>query len=50
MPTASCSMSRSSFVDARWNELDERVWEGFFEVDHALDDGGSSSLADLPRC
>lgn len=33
-------VSRSSFVDAKWNELDERVWEGFFEVDHALDDGG----------
>ncbi|UVL89091.1 TonB-dependent siderophore receptor [Pseudomonas sichuanensis] len=33
-------VNRSSFVDAKWNELDERVWEGFFEVDHALDDGG----------
>lgn len=33
-------VSRSTFVDAKWNEMDERVWEGFFEVDHALDDGG----------
>ncbi len=33
-------VSRSTFVDAKWNELDERVWEGFAEVDHALDNGG----------
>ena len=33
-------VSRSTFVDAKWNELDERVWEGFAEIDHALDNGG----------
>lgn len=33
-------VKRSTFVDAKWNELDERVWEGFAEVDHALDNGG----------
>ncbi|WP_408005633.1 TonB-dependent siderophore receptor [Pseudomonas carassii] len=33
-------VKRSTFDDAKWNELDERVWESFFEVDHALDDGG----------
>lgn len=33
-------VSRSTFVDAKWNELDERLWESFFEVDHALDNGG----------
>ncbi|MFD2640673.1 TonB-dependent siderophore receptor [Pseudomonas japonica] len=33
-------VSRSTFVDAKWNELDERVWEGFAEVDHSLDNGG----------
>ncbi|MDZ3994285.1 TonB-dependent siderophore receptor [Pseudomonas sp. Teo4] len=33
-------VSRSTFVDAKWNEMDERVWEGFLEVDHALDNGG----------
>ncbi len=33
-------VSRSTFVDAKWNELDERLWESFFEVDHALENGG----------
>ncbi|MHA6198387.1 TonB-dependent siderophore receptor [Pseudomonas wadenswilerensis] len=33
-------VSRSTFVDAKWNTLEERVWEGFAEVDHALDNGG----------
>jgi Outer membrane receptor for ferric coprogen and ferric-rhodotorulic acid len=33
-------VSRSTFVDAKWNELDERLWESFFEIDHALDNGG----------
>ncbi|CAI3810475.1 Ferripyoverdine receptor [Pseudomonas sp. MM223] len=33
-------VSRSTFVDAKWNELDERLWESFFEVDHTLDNGG----------
>ncbi|WP_095156369.1 TonB-dependent receptor [Pseudomonas sp. Irchel 3E13] len=33
-------VSRSTFVDAKWNELDERVLEGFAEIDHALDNGG----------
>lgn len=33
-------VSRSTFVDAKWNELDEHVWESFVEVDHALDNGG----------
>lgn len=31
---------RSTFVDAKWNELNEKVWETFAEVDHALDNGG----------
>ncbi|QHD01885.1 TonB-dependent siderophore receptor [Pseudomonas sp. S04] len=31
---------RSTFVDAKWNELNEKVWESFAEVDHALDNGG----------
>ncbi|HEF4760199.1 TPA: TonB-dependent siderophore receptor [Pseudomonas putida] len=33
-------VSRSTFVDAKWNELNEKVWESFAEVDHALDNGG----------
>ncbi|MEE1921694.1 TonB-dependent siderophore receptor [Pseudomonas sp. 148P] len=33
-------VSRSTFVDAKWNKLEERVWEGFAELDHALDNGG----------
>jgi len=33
-------VSRSTFVDAKWNELNEKVWETFAEVDHALDNGG----------
>ncbi|MCP6693295.1 TonB-dependent siderophore receptor [Pseudomonas donghuensis] len=33
-------VKRSTFVDAKWNELDEHVWESFFEVDHALENGG----------
>ena len=31
---------RSTFVDAKWNELNEKVWETFAEVVHALDNGG----------
>ena len=31
---------RSTFVDAKWNTLNEKVWESFAEVDHALDNGG----------
>ena len=31
---------RSTFVDAKWNDLNEKVWETFAEVDHALDNGG----------
>ncbi|MGA4633137.1 TonB-dependent siderophore receptor [Pseudomonas solani] len=33
-------VKRSTFVDAKWNELDEHVWESFLEVDHSLDNGG----------
>ncbi|MFK0087065.1 TonB-dependent siderophore receptor [Pseudomonas sp. NPDC090755] len=33
-------VKRSTFVDAKWNELDEHVWESFFEVDHGLENGG----------
>jgi len=33
-------VSRSTFVDAKWNELEEKVWEGFLELDHQLDGGG----------
>lgn len=33
-------VSRSTFVDAKWNTLNEKVWESFAEVDHALDNGG----------
>lgn len=31
---------RSTFVDAKWNTLNEKVWESFAEVDHELDNGG----------
>lgn len=31
---------RSTFVDAKWNTLNEKVWETFAELDHALDNGG----------
>lgn len=31
---------RSTFVDAKWNELNEKVWESFADVDHTLDNGG----------
>ncbi|WP_442113499.1 TonB-dependent siderophore receptor [Pseudomonas sp. NUPR-001] len=33
-------VSRSRYVDAKWNQMKEETWEAFSELDHALDDGG----------
>lgn len=33
-------VKRSTYVDAKWNQLKEQVWEGFTELDHQLDNGG----------
>ncbi|PSS58999.1 TonB-dependent siderophore receptor [Pseudomonas sp. BBP2017] len=33
-------VSRSTYVDAKWNQMTEETWEAFSELDHALEDGG----------